>query len=104
VGTRAANNEWRLAERNTNTAPAALAEVLSEWAEEKMRSPGGNNKVILVQNPDSSSTESGVAMATQCSELMGLDPSRSCMLVARFLGDAGQFEDAEVKKKQCRVI
>lgn len=30
-----------------------------------------------------------------CSELMGLDPSRSCMVVARFLGDAGQFEDAE---------
>ena len=94
VGTRAAN-EWRLAERNTNTAPAALAEVLAEWAEEKMRSPGGNNKVILVQNPDFSSPGGGVAMATQCSELMGLDPSRSCMLVARFLGDAGQFEDAE---------
>jgi len=87
--------EWRLAERNTNTAPAALAEVLAEWAEEKMRAPGGSKKVILVQNPDSSSIEGGVAMATQCSELMGLDPSRSCMLVARFLGDAGQFEDAE---------
>ena len=88
-------NEWRLAERNANTAPAALTEVLSEWAEEKMRAPGGNRKVILVQNPDTSSDQGGVAMATQCSELLGLDPSRSCMLVARFLGDAGQFQDAE---------
>jgi len=88
-------NEWRLAERNANTAPAALSEVLAEWAEEKMRAPGGNRKVILVQNPDTSSEQGGVAMATQCSELLGLDPSRSCMLVARFLGDAGQFQDAE---------
>ena len=94
AGVRAAN-ETRLAERNTNTAPAALAEVLSQWVEEKMRSPGGNNKVILIQNPDTDSPGGGMAMATQCSELMGLDPSRSCMLVARFLGDAGQFEDAE---------
>eukprot|EP00292_Cryptomonas_paramecium_P033697 CAMPEP_0113694008 /NCGR_PEP_ID=MMETSP0038_2-20120614/20014_1 /TAXON_ID=2898 /ORGANISM="Cryptomonas paramecium" /LENGTH=968 /DNA_ID=CAMNT_0000616209 /DNA_START=50 /DNA_END=2952 /DNA_ORIENTATION=- /assembly_acc=CAM_ASM_000170 len=84
----------RLAERNTNTAPAALAESLSEWAEEKMQAPGGKKKVILVQNPDAS-PDKGVGMATQCSELLGLDPSRSCMLVARFLGDAGQFEDAE---------
>ena len=32
---------------------------------------------------------------TDTSAGAGLDPSRSCMLVARFLGDAGQFEDAE---------
>eukprot|EP00291_Cryptomonas_curvata_P003159 CAMPEP_0172198152 /NCGR_PEP_ID=MMETSP1050-20130122/27914_1 /TAXON_ID=233186 /ORGANISM="Cryptomonas curvata, Strain CCAP979/52" /LENGTH=1062 /DNA_ID=CAMNT_0012874913 /DNA_START=148 /DNA_END=3333 /DNA_ORIENTATION=- len=90
----ASAHELRLAERNTNTAPAALAESLAEWAEEKMQAPGGNKKVILVHNPDAC-PERGVAMATQCSELLGLDPSRSCMLVARFLGDAGQFEDAE---------
>ena len=34
-------------ERNTNTAPAALAESLAEWAEEKMQAPGGNKKVRL---------------------------------------------------------
>jgi len=60
-------------------------------------------QVILVQNPDVASPGGGVAMATQCSELMGLDPSRSCMLVARFLGDAGQFEDAEELIKMTQV-
>jgi len=95
-------NEWRLAERNTNTAPAALAESLVEWADEKLRAPGGNKKVVLVQNPDSATAERGVAMATQCSELLGLDPARSCMVVARFLGDAGQFEDAEDLIKRTR--
>lgn len=95
-------NEWRLAEQNTNTAPAALAESLAEWAETKFRSPGGENKVVLVQNPDSANPERGVAMATQCSELLGLDPARSCSVVARFLGDAGQFEDAEELMKMTR--
>jgi len=88
-------NEWRLAERNTNTAPAALAASLAEWAETKLSAPGGGKKVVLVQNPDQSNPERGGVMATQCSELLGLDPARSCRIVARFLGDAGQFEDAE---------
>jgi hypothetical protein len=88
-------NEWRLAERNTNTAPAALQASLSDWAETKLSAPGGSKKVVLVQNPDQSSPERGGVMAAQCSELLGLDPARSCRIVARFLGDAGQFEDAE---------